>query len=268
MVLFYFCGQHINSGLLINKELIMNLLLKTILLLAALTYGAYSQSSGTSEKGIIPLLENNAHTIVKNDKDYDNGCRGTVNPEAIELKKKGFELLYERKEPHRGIKLIEKAISIDKKIPEAYNAIFVYYAAARNDIRKAKIILLQGIKACPLSASIHFDLASTYSLLKDPKRALKHYKISLAQGYSGIASTYFNMGNAYIDLGNKVSAIEHYKKTLVIKPDHFNARRNLIITYFHLGDKLSVKTEAKKMLELDPNGQGGKFARRVLREKL
>jgi tetratricopeptide (TPR) repeat protein len=74
------------------------------------------------------------------------------------------------------------------------------------------------------------------------------------------------MGNAYVKLDRKNDAITAYCQALSKDKMHFNARRNLIIAYMQTNKTTLAREEAQRLLELDPNGRFGTWAREALQK--
>jgi tetratricopeptide (TPR) repeat protein len=189
-----------------------------------------------------------------------------LNPNALALKNEGTSLYYQKNQFHEGARMLQKALEIDPRIPSAYNTIMLYYLTVKNDAKTAQEYLERGSEHCPNSPSVHFDLGSVYAQLGEHAKAIEQYKFAEKLGWANKASVFYNMGNAYVKLDRKNDAITAYCQALSKDKMHFNARRNLIIAYMQTNKTTLAREEAQRLLELNPNGRFGTWAREALQK--
>lgn len=222
-----------------------------------------TSSSNPKYKSLGKALDSLAHTIdtpIKADLPPSD-----IDPIALSLKEEGQNLYYQKNRFDDGIRKIQKALQIDPRIPDAYNTLMQYYLMLKNDPETALKYMERGVKHCPNSPSLRFDLGSVYSQLGRYNHAIEQYKNAEELGWDNQASVFYNMGNAYIRLGQKDDAIAAFRRTLSINDKHYNARRNLIIAYIETDKTILARKEAQRLLELDPDGRFGIWAQKALR---
>ena len=187
-----------------------------------------------------------------------------VPAEAIELKDRGLRLAHEENNLAGGVKLIEQALAIDPRLPDAYNALFLYYSAGVQDQDAAIAWLTKGVDACPTAAGIHFDLGNAYSEAKRHADAATAFKRSISLGFSN-ASVWYNLGNAYARAGNPADAVPCYRRAVELDADHDRAHRNLILALYESNDRPAGLEEARAYLERYNTGERAAWAREAIR---
>lgn len=193
-----------------------------------------------------------------------------IDPEAKSLCDIGLTLFYEssdKRKREEGIRKVEDAISRDPRMPRAYYAIFIYYTFVTSDLQKAASLLQSGATHNPRSAGIRVHLGNTFSALGQHRDAIRYFydALKLEPAASAQASVHYNIGNEYQKLGELQRAIAAWRSAIAQDERHFNARRNLVIAYYQTGSASSARMEANRLIELDPSGEHGSWAREALR---
>ena len=173
--------------------------------------------------------------------------------------------MFEENRPTEGKDMIETALRIDPRMPSAYNSLALYYVA-NNTPEVALARLLEGVKHCPQAPGIRFDLGNIYSSLNQPREAIEQFELALDLGTDIPASTLHNIGNQLIKVGEKARAITYYNRALEQDEMHFGARHNLAIANYEIGNIDSARAQANRLIELDPDGDHGAWARKFLRK--
>ena len=189
-----------------------------------------------------------------------------LDTSAKKLKDVGLDLLLNKNHPIEGIRKIEEAIKIDPRMPSAYNALWLYYAQAKKSPTTALNYLKKGAKHCPKSSLIRADLGNTYSQLNEHEKAIEQFKEAVVLGTENEGSILYNIGNSFIALNQKSNAILYYNKAINVDKKHFNARRNLAITYYQTGNSKNAVEHLKRLIQLDQNGEHGKWAQLALKQ--
>ena len=187
-----------------------------------------------------------------------------VPPEAIELKDRGLKLAFDQNRLPDGVKLIEQALALDPRIPDAYNALYLHYAAGLKDPDAAIAWLTKGVEACPTAGGIHFDLGNAYSDAGRHDDAAAAFKQSISLRFSN-ASVWFNLANAYGRGGKPADAVPCYRQALELDATHDRAHRNLIIALHQSNDRPAGLKEARLYLERYPTGERAAWAREAIR---
>jgi len=221
-----------------------------------------SRSDASDYKNLDELVDKVAHT--KFDFAAANREPPDIDPKAKELKDIGMALFNKENRFQEGIEKIEAALKIDPRMPDAYGTLALYFAIKKEDPRTAVRHLEEGIKNCPKSSLVRINLGNVYAQMNQPKKAIEQFKTALDLGVEAKAPVFYNIGNAYIALDKKADAISYYREALAEDENHLNVRRNLVIALVETGDRRGARQEAQRLLELDPNGESGNWARQAL----
>jgi len=107
-----------------------------------------------------------------------------------------------------------------------------------------------------LPPQVQLNLAGAYYQTREYSKAQKHYlSVASVVNSPGLKSVaYQQIGNIYFNQKNYTSAIDWYKKSLMINPENQNARFNYELAY-----KLKKKAEAEneKNQQNQPDKKGG-----------
>ncbi len=193
------------------------------------------------------------------------GCSTELNKEGVELHEKGIKLFSTRGKTAEGVKLLEKSIEMEPKLTHSYTQLSLYYALIENNPPKAITLLQKGIKVCPKDPDLYFALANCYAETGQHKEAIAHFYKAKELGLVITPSYFYNIGNSYAKLKEFEKAITAYKECLALDPNKLNAWRNLTIAYYEKGDNKRAMECAKKLEQLDPNGQAGAWAREAIK---
>lgn len=188
-----------------------------------------------------------------------------LDPKAKALLAEGEALLYQKNQPDVGIVKIEAALKVDPRMPSAYTAVFVYYSLIKSNHPAAARLLEGGLQPCQKSSGVRFHLGNTYSAMQRYQDAVEQFTAALLLEPEYPASIHYNMGNAHEKLGRLSLAMTSWQRALVEDEKHLNARRNLVIAHYKNGSLDAARKEAKRLTELDPNGQIGLWAQDALR---
>lgn len=166
-----------------------------------------------------------------------------------------------------GIRMVEEAIAREPRMPSAYDALFLYYATMQKDVAKAIAHLESGAKHCPDSPGVHMHLGNAYSAAERPRDAIAEFSTALKLQPNSVAqaSLHYNLGNQRQKLGEMQGAIASWRSALEADEKHHNARRNLVIAHYKSGSLDAARKEAQRLIDLDPGGQFGQWAREALR---
>jgi tetratricopeptide (TPR) repeat protein len=170
-----------------------------------------------------------------------------------------------KSEVEAAVAELEAGLKIDPRMPNVYGLLSAYYVFGKQDARMAVDVLTDGLKHNPKSPSVHFSLGNTLSAMKKPKEAISHFQAALDLGFSCKGVAYFNIGNAYLDQRDWRPAIEYYEKALKADPDYVKAQKNLVLAFYHSGNKSKAKAAASRLVEMDPDGETGAWAREALK---
>jgi tetratricopeptide (TPR) repeat protein len=187
-----------------------------------------------------------------------------VPAEAIELKDRGLKLVFEENRLPDGVKLIEQALAIDPRLPDAYNALLLYYSLGLKDHDAGIAWMTKGVAACPTVAGRHFDLGSAYSQAGRHTDAAAAFTQAIELGINN-ASVWYNLGNAHARGGKPAEAVPHYRQALERDADHRRARQNLISALYKSGDPSAALKEAGAYLERYPTGENAAWANEAIR---
>ena len=240
--------------------------------LLALDVAAQAPASavgGSRPKSVGAVIENLATTGRS-----AGSTQGDRDPLDVDAKAKaqrdaGLKKFYDATDDAKraaGIRLIEEAIAREPRMPSAYDALFLYYVTMQRNVDKAISHLESGAKHCPESPSVRTHLGNAYSAAGRPNDAITQFSsaLKLAPVDLGRASLHYNIGNQHQKLGSIQSAIDSWRSALEVDSKHFNARRNLVIGYYQSGSVEAARKEARRLVELDPGGTFGQWAREAL----
>jgi tetratricopeptide (TPR) repeat protein len=195
-----------------------------------------------------------------------NSIPADYDKNAKELYEAGEELFFKKNRADEGIEKMRAALKIDPRCPNAYVNLGNWYALGKRDNQTALELLQQGLEHCPKSSSVRFEMGNTYARLNQHKTAIQHFNTALELGIESKASVYYNIGNSYVALRDVGEAKNFFRKAVVEDEKHLNARRNLVIAYVQTGDSRTARQEAERLLELDPNGEKGAWAKEALQQ--
>lgn len=228
-----------------------------------------SAVGGSRPKSVGAVIENLATTGRS-----AGSAQGDRDPLDVDTKAKaqrdaGLKKFYDATDDAKraaAIRQIEEAIAREPRMPSAYHALFLYYVTMQRNVDKALSHLESGAKHCPESPSIRTHLGNAYSAAGRPSDAITQFSaaLKLAPVDLGRGSLHYNIGNQHQRLGNLQSAIDSWRSALEVDSKHFNARRNLVIGYYQSGSVDAARKEARRLVELDPSGTFGQWAREAL----
>jgi hypothetical protein len=107
------------------------------------------------------------------------------------------------------------------------------------------------ISAEPDSAPLHDDVALLYLDQGNVRQAVEHFERSV-QLRPGSARAQFNLGTALAFGGALDAAIDHYRRALALEPDYALAHNNLGGLLLQRGDVANARLHLERALALDP----------------
>lgn len=117
-----------------------------------------------------------------------------------------------------AVESFRKATQYDRRHSNAYAQIGEI-AIARQDYNQAEQALGKAVALNPMHESATFNLALTYTFLKNPDYAVNAYKGVLHMNPNNYLA-HGNLGTLYLDyLQNKKLALHHFERCLALKPD-------------------------------------------------
>jgi tetratricopeptide (TPR) repeat protein len=124
-----------------------------------------------------------------------------------------------------------KAIAIDKAVPDGWihlGELFYYWNRGQTGrFRQAADIFEAGMKACPTSSKLAFDLGRTYLIkLKDYKKAEAALREAVRRDPNDEFAWDY-LGYAAVNVGDRQYALECWRQVLRINPAHDSARKAL-----------------------------------------
>ncbi len=163
----------------------------------------------------------------------------------------------------KAIEELKLAISLDKNYSEAYNYLGALYSErglwdkAIEEFEKA---LRNPLYDTPEMAL--YNMAWAYYCKKDYKRALDKYQETLRVDPFKrlLPQVEKNVGIIYFDQNDFVTAINHFKKSVEIKPDFVDAQFFLGESYLKINDKTNARKAFEKVVDLAPQSSFGQKA--------
>ena len=214
------------------------------------------------------LLRNTfANNEFVDDQSHDVGdcCGVNLNKEAIELTRKALIDWDKNAEAMRdSMKMLERSLELEPRQVGPYMNLSVIYCLGGKDCNKAINLLKRGIEKCPHCPDLYVSLGERYANIRNYKQSIVYYKKALEMNYQTSAGFFYNFGNSYLNSGLPNEAIPYYKKALNENPHHYKAWKNLVTTYYRLGDKNSIKTTIDELLKINPPDNIKTWAKEVI----
>ena len=193
--------------------------------------------------------------------------------EAAELEPNSPTVHFSLAQAYQGIKEHEKAIAHYKKslqlrpnYPDAWNNLGVSCGALGN--YDMAIEAFRRAADDPLYRTrflAYENIGAAYHNKGDFKTAIEYYKkaVEFAPDYS---SAYDKMGISYEVLKDWNNALTAYKRASELSPDVARYRLGLGRVYLQLNHQIEATEALLAAISLDPQGQAGEEARRILND--
>lgn len=164
----------------------------------------------------------------------------------------------------KAIEELEEAISLDNNYSEAHNYLGTLYSDRglwNKAIEEYEKALRNPLYDTPEMAL--YNMAWAYYSKKDYKRALENNQEALRIDPFKrlLPQVEKNVGIIYFDQSDFVTAINHFKKSVEIKPDLVDAQFFLGESYLKINDKNNAKKAFQKVVDLAPQSAFGQKAR-------
>ncbi len=189
-----------------------------------------------------------------------DGCADDLNPEALRIAKAAEDDFWIKGKTLDAAMRLEKAITLEPRLYRAYPNLKFHYCWALKRCDRAIAILENGISHCPNWAGHHEDLGAIYSKMGKHDLALEEYNKAQAKGVTESASFYYNLGSTNGRLKRYDEAIANFRKSLEMDETHFNARKNLIVTFAMQNENQKALTQIEILLSLSPDDELKKWA--------
>lgn len=160
---------------------------------------------------------------------------------------------------------LEQALKLDPRMPAAYNILATYYAGIKKPDTAAGL-LETGIRHNPTSPILRYTQGVVHSQMNMPAKAIAHYQAAIDLGMKCKEGVFLNIGNAHVKIGSRPQAIDAYQQALAANPSHHKARRALVLVYVQDGNTAAAREHARRLTQLDPNGEFGAWAREALKQ--
>jgi len=132
---------------------------------------------------------------------------------------------YQMNDPDTSIRLIRKAISINKNSPE-YNCNLGNAFRMKGEHKKSANCYREAIRLNPDYAEAYNNLGASLKCIGQHNEAIEAYNKALAINPDH-ANAYCNLGNLYKELGDPEKAKSNYKRSLDIQPHNIDALKGL-----------------------------------------
>jgi spermidine synthase len=121
----------------------------------------------------------------------------------------------------------EKALDLDPDSYEVLNNLGnLYLAEGRLD--EARVRFQRAVEAAPARPHALYNLGLTYARERAWTTAARYFRETIDKA-PGFHPAHYSLGNALHEMGDTEGALEAWKRTLALKPDHREARRKISI---------------------------------------
>jgi tetratricopeptide (TPR) repeat protein len=193
-----------------------------------------------------------------------DGCADNLNPEALKIVKAANRNYWIKNKTREIVNSLKKAVILEPRLYAAYPNLILYYCKALKKCELAITLLENGINHCPNWAEHNAALGRIYSGMGKYNLALKEYAKAEVKGVTESASYYYNLGNTHGKLKHFDEAIENFLKSLEMNEKHFNARKNLIVTYVMQNKNQEALKQVRLLLNLKPDKKMNSWAKGAL----
>lgn len=200
------------------------------------------------------------------------------SPEALQNLARAYGDVGDRP---RGIEAARQSIRVRPDFAPAHNTL-ANLLMAQNDFAAAEQEFLSALALDPSNAIAHYNYASllagsrrfeeaerqlTEAVRLSPNMAVAHRNLGNLQGMRGLtaaaersfqraleidpndAETHFNLGNAQASRQRLQEAERSYRRAVELEPRYDQARVNLAIILFSLGDEAAARAEANQIAD-------------------
>ncbi len=192
-----------------------------------------------------------------------DGCADDLNPEALKIVEAANRDYWIKGKTRDAAIRLEKAIKLDPRLYAAYPNLKFHYCWALKQCDRAITIVENGIKHCQNWPGHNETLAGIYSRMGKYQLALKEYGKAQAKGVTESTSFYYNLGNTHGKLKHYDEAITNFLKSLEMDKKHFNARKNLIVTFAMHNKNQQALKQIEILLKLEPDEKMKLWANRA-----
>jgi len=226
-----------------------------LLALFLMAIGHASLADGGSATGENMIEEIIGRDGLMSPRKLPDGCADDLNPEALRIVKAAEEDFWVKGKTRDAAVRLEKAITLEPRLYFAYTNLKLHYCWALKQCDRAIAILKKGISHCPDWAGHNEDLGAVYSEMGKHNLALEEYAKAQAKGVTKSASFYYNLGSTNGRLKRYDEAIANFRKSLEMDETHFNARKNLIVTFAMQNEKQKALEQIEILLSLSPDDE-------------
>jgi len=182
---------------------------------------------------------------------------------ALPLFNRGIEL-FQSEQYLEAAREFEKALEVSPDFTEAWENL----AAARfrtQDYDKAIEAAKKSLEMNPDSYKALKILSISYSSKGDEQTAAEYLeRMKALPDVKFSAEELYNMAVTAANQGNDQEAKNYFEKALETKPDFALGHYQLGMCYFRMNDTERAKTELRKYLELEPEGEHAEVSKKIL----
>jgi adenylate cyclase len=162
----------------------------------------------------------------------------------------------------RGMKLVQKAIALDDSLAHPHETLSKYYIWLNKDYEKGVAEAERAIALEPNSVYAYTQLGSNLRWAGRCAEAIpilqKAMRLSPIPPYVCLAS----LAQCYRTTGQYEEAIALYRRILQKEPNQLPAQVQFVVALVQAGKEDEARSEAAKVLRIDPNFSVESFARR------
>jgi adenylate cyclase len=162
----------------------------------------------------------------------------------------------------RGMKLVQKAIALDDSLAHPHETLSKYYIWLNKDYEKGVAEAERAIALEPNSVDAYTQLGSNLRWAGRCAEAIpilqKAMRLSPIPPYVCLAS----LAQCYRTTGQYEEAIALYRRILQKEPNQLPAQVQFVVALVQAGKEDEARSEAAKVLRIDPNFSVESFARR------
>ncbi len=225
-------------------------LISTLLFTATVDVSMVGDSSASGENMIEEIIGKDR---LMSPQQLPDGCADNLDPEALKIVELANRDFWIKGKTQDAAMRLEKAITLEPRLYAAYPNLKLHYCWALKQCDRAITILEKAISYCPNWPGYNVELGGTYAKMGQYDLALEEYTRAQAKGITESASFFFNLGNTHGHLKHYDEAITNFYKTLDMNIKHFNARKNLIVTFVMQNENQKALKQLEILLSLEPD---------------
>lgn len=167
---------------------------------------------------------------------------------------RGF-IFYEQKNYDTALDEVRKALVIAPKDLQLQKGLGEIQLA-RNAPAEALVALREAAKTAPNDADIQYNMARAHFHLRDAKAQQAAAEAALAKGTRFPGEAFYLLGDAHRKQRNAAGAIDAFQKALNVKPDIYQAYRDLADVYRNenrFNDAIEISRKGLLIFRLDGN---------------